>query len=412
MDLNTLEEKIKNIRLHIHLPDGRVQHFGHSGPQVDWHLHHRHALHSILKRPELNLGRSYVRGEWDIDTRQLGELVQALVAKRARPRSAPLRLWQRLRTRLPHGHRQQGRPHWQETSEWLSRLCLGDDLFQTCALYSEPGMSLEQAQRTRANSLLTRLQLRDGQHLLDLNAGWGSLALHLAQQAGVQVTAMVKTREQLRGAQRAAQRRGLEGRVHFRLGNLHRCRGHFDRILASSHFGYCNETSYPVLLRRLGELLQDDGLAWLQITGRSSGTALSNRWYQSQLPSPYSLPLLSDIARAQEKTRLRTLLIENQGNQRLRDLETQALRFHRHRNAISCRFGEYQARYWEFQLASQITALRWGQLSQYELLLGNPRSTCPLLAVSGQEPLEDLPQDIACRIPGLARPVSGTSSRH
>ncbi|HHJ15449.1 MAG TPA: methyltransferase domain-containing protein [Gammaproteobacteria bacterium] len=403
MDLNTLDEKIKNVRLHIHQPGGPVQHVGHSGPQIDWHLHHRHSLRSILKRPELNLGSSYVRGEWDVDTRQLGALMQALVSRQARPRFAPLRLWQRLRAQLPHNRRRQRQPHWQDTSVWLSRLCLGDDLFQTCALYSEPGMSMEQAQRTRANSLVERLQLRAGQHLLDLNAGWGSLALHLAQQAQVQVTAMVKTREQLRVAQRAAQRRCLDGLVHFRLGNLHQCRGHFDRILASGYFEYFSETSYPVLLRRLGELLHDDGFVWLQVTGRSSNTDLSNRWYQAQLPSPDSLPLLADIEHALEATRLHTLLVEDQSPQRLRDLEHQALRFHRHRGTISRRFGEYLARHWEFQLASQTMALRWRQLSQYELLLGNTRSVGPVMTAAGQEPLEDLPQDVASRIPGLAR---------
>ena len=405
MDLNTLEAQITNIRLHIHQPDGQVQHIGHDGPQIDWHLHTPHSLRAILKRPELNLGSSYVRGEWDVDTRQLGDLVQALVAKRARPRFAPLRLLQRLRARLPHSHRQQVRPHWQDTSVWLSRLCLGDDLFRTCALYSEPGMSMEQAQRTRANSLITRLQLRAGQHLLDLNAGWGAMALHLAQQAQVQVTAIVRTREQLRVAQRAARLRGLDGQVHFRVGDLHQCRGHFDRILACGYFEYFSETSYPVLLKRLNELLHDDGFAWLQLTGRSRDTDLSNRWYQAQLPSPHSLPLLSDIERALETTRLRTLLVEDQSSQRLRDLEHQALRFHRHRTSISRRFGERRARHWEFQLASQVTALRQGQLNQYELLLGNTRSVCPVLTSAGQEPPGDLPQEIANRIPGLARPT-------
>lgn len=412
MDLNTLDEQVKNIRLHIHQPDSPVRHVGHCGPQIDWHLHNRHSLHAILKRPELNLGSSYVRGEWDVDTRQLGELMQALVSRHARPRFAPLRLWQRLRARLPHQRRQQRRPHWQDTSVWLSRLCLGDDLFQTCALYSEPGMSLEQAQRTRANSLIERLQLRAGQHLLDLNAGWGSLALHLAQQARVQVTAMVRTREQLRVAQRAARRRGLDGEVHFRLGDLHRCRGHFDRILACGYFEYFSETRYPVLLRRLGELLHDDGFAWLQITGRSRNAELSNRWYQAQLPAPCSLPLLADIERALEKTRLHTLLVEDQSPQRLRDLEHQALRFHRHRGIISQRFGEHLARLWEFQLASQITALRWKQLNQYELLLGNTRSVGPVFTAAGQQaPLEDLPQDLARQIPGLSRTTHRTPAR-
>ncbi|MFQ5642471.1 MAG: SAM-dependent methyltransferase [Thiogranum sp.] len=405
MDLSTLENRVHAIRLQIHAPDGRVHRVGDNGPLVDWHLHSHHTLPAILKHPEINLGSSYVRGEWDIDTRRLADLVQALVSKRARARWLPARWLQHLRARLPHSHKTETLPHWQDTSAWVAQLCLGDTPFHGCSLYSEPGMPLEQAQRTRFRTLATRLQIRPGQQLLDLNAGWGALALFLAEQAGVQVTAIVKTREQLRYAQGTARRRGLETRVHFRLGSFHQCRGRFDRILATGFLERFTESTYPVLFQHIDELLQDDGFVWLQVAGRSRDTALSHRWYQRQLPSPHSLPLLSDLTGAWRATGLRPLLLEDQTAHRLQDLDNQALRFYRHRSDISKRFGERRARYWEFRLASRATAMRWGQLSQYELLLGNTRTVCPVFEQALQAPADSLPAAITDRIPGLARPT-------
>lgn len=404
MDFQTLENRIHNIQLQIHEPDGVVHRIGDSGPLVNWHLHTHSFLPSILKRPETNLGSSYVRGDWDVDTRQLADLVQALVSKRARARWLPSRWLQYLRARLPHRHKPNPVPHWQDTSVWVSRLCLGDTLFHGCSLYHEPGMPLEEAQRTRFRSLIARLKIQPGQQLLDLNAGWGELALYLAEQAQVQVMAMVKTRDQLRYAQSEARRRGLEARVVFRLGSFHQCRGRFDRVLATGFFERFTEFAYPVLLQHVDELLQDDGLVWVQVMGRSKDTTLSNRWYQTQLPSPHSLPLLSDLASALQATGLRPLLLEDQTAHRLQDLENQAARFYRHRNAISQRFGERRARHWEFCIASQATAMRWGQLSQYELIFGNTRSVCPAFDTGSQIPADRLPADITDRIPGLARP--------
>jgi len=405
MGPGTLENCVHNIRLHIHQPDGSVHCVGESGPLVNWHLHTRDSLPSILKHPEVNLGSSYVRGEWDVDTRRLADLVQALISKRARPRWLPVRWLQNLRARLPHRHRPDPLPHWQDTSVWVSRLCLGDTLFHGCSLYSEPGMSLEQAQRTRCRSLLTRLQILPGQQILDLNAGWGTLALYLAEQADVSVTAMVRTLEQLRYARAEARRRGLETNTHFRLGSFDQCRGHFDRILGAGFIEHFTESTYPVLFQRFDELLQDDGFVWLQVTGRSNNTALSNRWYQRQLPSPYSRPLLSNLTSALQTSILRPLYMEEQTGQRLQDLDNQALRFYRHRNAICQCFGERQARHWEFSLASQATAMRWEQLSQYELLLGKARSVCPVFGQTVQTPEDSLPTDITSQIPGLARPT-------
>jgi cyclopropane-fatty-acyl-phospholipid synthase len=404
MDLYTLENRVHNIRLQIHEPDGVVHRIGDSGPLVNWHLH-TSSLPSILKCPEINLGSSYVRGEWDVDTRLLPDLVQALVSKRARARWLPTRWLQYLRARLPHSHKPDPLPHWQDTSAWVSQLCLGDTLFHGCALYNEPGMPLEQAQRTRFRALIARLQVQPGQQLLDLNAGWGGLALYLAEQARVKVTALVKTREQLRYAQSEARRRGLEARVHFRLGSFHQCRGRFDRILATGFLERFTEFTYPVLFQHFDELLQDDGYVWIQVTGRSKDTTLSNRWYQTQLPSPHSLPLLSDLTSALQATGLRPLLLEDQTGHRLQDLDNRANRFYRHRSVISQRFGERRARHWEFRLASQATAMRWGQLSQYELLFGNTRSVCPAFGLASQTPADSLPADITDRIPGLARPT-------
>lgn len=405
MDLSALENRVHAIRLHIHAPDGRVHRVGDNGPLIDWHLHTPHTLPAILKRPEINLGNSYVRGEWDVDTRRLADLVQTLVSKRARAHWLPGNWLRQLRARLPHSHRAKALPRWQDTSLWTARLCLGDQPFHGCPLYSEPGMPLEQAQRTRFRSIAARLQIRPGQQLLDLNAGWGALPLFLAEQTGARITALVKSREQLRYAQSEARRRGLEASVHFRPGSFHQCRGRFDRVLASGFFEAYSELTYPVLFQRIAELLQDDGFVWLQVTGRSQDTALSHRWYQRQLPSPHSLPLLSDLANAMQTTGLRPLLLEDQTAHQVQNLDNQARRFHRHRCNISKRFGETRTRYWEFKLASQATAMRWGQLSQYELLLGNTRSTCPVFDQALQLPAARLPTAITDRIPGLTRPT-------
>ena len=406
MGLNTIEKRVENIRLQIHQPNGTIHHIGDSGPLIEWHLHTSGALRSILKHPELNLGRSYVRGEWDVDTRRLPDLVKTLISKRAKVRLLHNRpCLRRLRARLPHTRKVDRQPHWQDISAWVSQICLGEELLQGCALFCEPGMTMEQARRTHCRRLISRLQLEPAQHLLDLNAGWGATALFLARTADVRVTAFVQTREQLQFAKTETRRCGLDGQVHFRLGSFHQCRGHFDRILATGFLERYPEPTYPVLFKRFEELLQDDGFAWIQVAGRSENIAISNRWYQSQLPSGHSLPLISDMASALESTRLRTLLLEEQTGHWLQDLEGQAQRFYQHRTAISQRFGEQRTRHWEFQLASQATAIRWGQLRRYELLLGNTRCIWPCYDPGMPPSAEDLPWDIIDRIPGLARDI-------
>ena len=403
MELGRIEERIDDIRLNIHQPDAQVLRLGHHGPAIDWHIHHAHTLHAIIRQPELNLGRSYVDGEWDIDSIHLSDLITALVPRQSSPGPLDGRpCLRRLRARLPQLRKRSTRIHWRDFSPWLSRLCFGDALFHNCARYSEAGTTTEQAQRLTAYQLAERLQLNGSHHLLDLNAGWGALPLFLAEHLGVRVTAMVSSREQLQYAHGEARRRGLDSQIHYRLGSFHQCRGRFDRILASGFLEQFTESAYPAIFEHLEHLLHEDGLAWLQVTGRSHAGGLSNQWHRRQLPARQSMPLLSDICVGIEQSRLRQLQTEDYSHHWQQDLRTRARRFHRHRADISQRFGETRTRHWEFLLASEISAARWGQLRQYDMLLGQTRCQWPAVELR-QSPSEyQLPETIAQQIPGLA----------
>jgi cyclopropane-fatty-acyl-phospholipid synthase len=402
MELGRIEERINDIRLNIHQPDGQVLRLGHHGPSIDWHIHHPHTLHAIIRQPGLNLGRSYVNGEWDIDSIHLSDLITTLVPGQSSPGLLDGRpCLRRLRARLPQLRKRSTRSHWQDFSPWLSRVCLGEALFHNCARYSEAGTTTEQAQRLTAQQLAERLQLNHDHHLLDLNAGWGALPLFLAEHFGVRITAMVSSREQLQYAHGEARRHGLDSQIHYRLGSFHQCRGRFDRILASGFLEQFTESAYPAIFEHIEHLLHEDGFAWLQVTGRSHTSGLSNQWHQRQLPARHSIPLLSDICTAIEQSQLRQLQTEDYSTHWQQDLRTRARRYHRHRAAISRRFGTTRTRHWEFLLASEISAARRGQLRQYDVLLGQARCHWPVNDLR-QSPSEyQLPETIARQIPGL-----------
>lgn len=403
MDLSTLEQRAKNIQLKIYQPDNTLYCIGHGGPLVEWHVHKPEALPAILKHPEFNLGASYVRGDWHMDTRQLPRLVEALLPKIAKPGLLHNRtLVRRMLARMPRTRGADPQPHWQDISLAASRACLGEDLFQGCGWFLEPGVSLEQAQRTQCRRLLANLRLESAQHILDLDAGWGSLTLYLARHANLRVTAFCKTSEQLHHLQAEAQRRGLQGRVHARAGSLKQCRGPFDRILAGGLLEQCPPSGYTALFRRLGSLLREDGFAWLQVSGRNKGTALSNRWLQKQLSSWQALPLLSGLSTALERTGLRILHLDDCSAHWQKCLEHWGQRFCRHRAAINSQFGETRTRHWEFLLASQQTAAGWGQLGCYEIVLGNRRSAWLPAEATAHSFIHDLPLDLGRSIPGLA----------
>lgn len=402
MNLRTLAANLQGVRLNICLPGEQVLQLGQDEPAIDWHVHSERTLRRILRNPQLEAGRSYLRGDWDVDTSQLPALLLAL-ARANPPTSRSPTLAARLRHAWPAMQRSRTTPppRWQDTDLWLSRICLGEELFQGCAHYSEPGISLEQAQRVRCRELAARLRLEPGQHLLDISAGWGALPLYLAQRTGVRVTGLVATREQLQYAHNESRRRGLSATVHFRLGGVHRCQGRFDRVLGCELSVQGRRPALRALIEHLAGLLTEDGILWLQLTGRRADDR--NRLQcPTPWPEPDTAPPLSTLHSALEQAQLCSLRQENLSSYLLKDLHTRARRFHHRRTAIARRFGEHCTRYWELRIASEIVAVQMRQMMQYELVLGRYGAPWP---GSGSGDENRLPVEITRRIPGLARDI-------
>ncbi|MFX5603078.1 class I SAM-dependent methyltransferase, partial [Acinetobacter baumannii] len=57
-------------------------------------------------------------------------------------------------------------------------------MFYSCADFNSPGDSLEQAQLNKANHLLSLIDPKPGEAILELGCGWGSMLRHIHAHTG------------------------------------------------------------------------------------------------------------------------------------------------------------------------------------------------------------------------------------
>ncbi|WP_185022371.1 SAM-dependent methyltransferase, partial [Pseudomonas frederiksbergensis] len=65
---------------------------------------------------------------------------------------------------------------------------LDPTMMYSAALFESPEQSLEEAQLNKLARICRKLDLRPGDHLLEIGTGWGSLAIYAASHYGCQVT--------------------------------------------------------------------------------------------------------------------------------------------------------------------------------------------------------------------------------
>ncbi|MCA1222411.1 SAM-dependent methyltransferase [Streptomyces sp. 8L] len=97
-------------------------------------------------------------------------------------------------------------------------MVLGPSMVYSCAYWDDaPDFTLEDAQRDKLDLVCRKLDLEEGQRLLDVGCGWGSMALHAAREYGVRVTGVTLSREQAAYARKRVADEGLTDRIDIRV---------------------------------------------------------------------------------------------------------------------------------------------------------------------------------------------------
>jgi cyclopropane-fatty-acyl-phospholipid synthase len=378
MFLKLLEQHIKQGILHLHLP-GRDFTFGHQGTEAHWHIANDKVLGRIARDWEFELGETYMRGGWHAGVTGLHALLEVLRSNFAvqqpgialRTLGRLLQQWNRVTASYQNVARHYDVP------EPVFRRFLDQEMFYSCAYFADPGLTLDQAQQAKAQHIAGKLQVRPGDHILDIGCGWGSMVFHLATHFDCAVTGITLSREQLAVAQREKEKRGLNN-VRFELADYREHRGHYDRIVSIGMFEHVGRPFHRTYFKQVNALLKQDGVALIHTIGRAGPPGVTNRWIREHIFPGGSTPALSELSTAVEGTGLRPTDVEVWRLHYADTLQHWFQRFQHHRTDIAGLMQEEFCRMWEFYFAACEAAFRYSDLVVYQLQLAKQHGVVPV----------------------------------
>ncbi len=326
---------------------------------------HKKSLHwQLAFRPALAVGEAYMDGSFTVEQGTIYDLL-ALAAEnihRANPQYSPgerfYALLRRLQQWNPVDVSRRNVAHHYDLSGALYDLFLDKDRQYSCAYFSEPGLSIDDAQAAKRRHIMAKLLLAPGQRVLDIGCGWGGLALSIARAADVEVTGITLSEEQLKVAQRRAEEAQLAHKVRFLLCDYRNLTGQFDRIVSVGMFEHVGVNYYRTFFNTIRDRLSDAGVALLHSIGRAHGPGATNPWIRKYIfPGGY-VPALSEVMPAVEKTGLFVTDIELLHLHYAETLRQWRSRFMARRDEALKLYDEKFCRMWEFYLAGAETAFR------------------------------------------------------
>lgn len=374
-----LANAIKTGSLTVRYPDGRIAEYGAGPPAAEWHIKDPRIIKRLLRDPWFELGETYMEGGWDAP-QGLEKLIEVFL--RNIPESAPVPVLGTLKRRLeqanPVALSRRHITHHYDLDEDLFRLFLDRELHYSCAYFTGPDISLEEAQRAKCELIRRKLELKPGDRVLDIGCGWGGLALHLASEARVEVTGLTLSREQLRVANARAREQGLSQRVRFLLEDYREHKGLYDKVVSVGMFEHVGVPHYETFFARLKDRLVPEGVALIHHIGRSGPPGHTNPWIRKHIfPGGYN-PALSEVVPIIEKTGLKVADIEILKFHYGYTLREWRRRFQAHRLEAVRRWGESFARMWEFYLSACEAAFAIGDLVVFHLQIAHSLEGLPL----------------------------------
>lgn len=265
-------ERVRHGRLELHMPGG-TRTFGTGGPlSATIAVRDRRFCRRVLLDGEIGLGESYMDGDWS--TPDLVPLVRLMLRNREALASMPgAASWlSRLRDAIAHRRRDNSRKgsrrniqaHYDLGNEFF-RLFLDPSLMYSSAVYEQAGDTLEMGQAEKLRLICEKLDLRRGDHVLEIGTGWGGFAVFAASNYGCRVTTTtISARQHAYARELVARSPRAAHRVDVRFEDYRDLEGTYDKIVSIEMFEAVGLRHYDDFFGACDRLLKPDGVMLLQ----------------------------------------------------------------------------------------------------------------------------------------------------
>jgi cyclopropane-fatty-acyl-phospholipid synthase len=156
------------------------------------------------------------------------------------------------------------RQHYEVPSRFF-QLALGARLKYSCGLWNEGVTTLDSAEEAMLALTCERARLRNGQNILELGCGWGSLALYMAEKfPGSEITAVSNSRSQKHFIDVQAAARGIRNlQIITADMNDFAASGLYDRVVSIEMFEHMR--NYELLLSRIASWMKPQAKLFVHI---------------------------------------------------------------------------------------------------------------------------------------------------
>ncbi len=352
----------------LKLWDGSTENFGEGEPKFKVIFNEPIPKGDIINDPSMALGEGYMSKKLDIEG-SVQEVIESLYNNKdsfLKHSEKYEKLIKKFKSTIKTS-KENIAFHYDIGNDFY-KLWLDDTMTYSCGYFKNDTDSLNQAQTNKVQHILKKLNLKEGQSLLDIGCGWGELIIAAAKQYKVKAVGITLSSEQFEKANTRIKAEGLENSVEVRLADYRELKDiSFDRIVSVGmleHVGKENLTEYFSIVNNL---LKDKGVSLLHcITGVNEGG--TNTWIDKYIFPGGDLPAIKDLIRDIAEQNFELIDVESLRRHYGRTLEHWTKNFENALPEIEKTKDETFIRMWRMYLNSCAASFNSGNINIHQIL--------------------------------------------
>jgi cyclopropane-fatty-acyl-phospholipid synthase len=354
--------------------DGTIKQYGDTNnpPQIKITMHEEIPMKDITNNASLALGEAYMSKKIEIDGS-----IQALINDAYRQTDSFLRGKNYLKW-LPKKEKHTKKRNKEDIH---SHYDLGNDFYEmwldptltySCAYFKTPEDTLEQAQINKVHHILDKLFIKEGDSLLDIGCGWGTLMFTAIKEYGAKATGITLSQEQFDYINQKIKEEHLEDRCNVLLMDYRELKGEtFDHITSVGMFEHVGSENLEEYFGVVKKALKPKGTALIHGISRQQGGA-SNAWIDKYIfPGGY-IPGVTELVGHITENQLQLIDMESLRRDYQMTLEKWTENFHKVKEQVIDSKGEEFYRMWDLYLQACAASFESSNIDVVQYLLVQP----------------------------------------
>ena len=368
--VKSIAEHLSDRPFDLEYWDGEIIKYGEGEPEFKLIVKNFPSKKELLSDPSVALGEAYMKGDIDIEG-DLQKFFESIIRNKDSfmNKNTVFRLASKIKAPSLIKSKKDIAHHYDIGNDFYS-LWLDKTMSYSCGYFKNPTDTLYDAQMNKIHHILKKLNLKEGQHLLDIGCGWGYLIIEAAKLYKVKALGITLSEEQFKKAKERIKQEGLEDLVDVQLmdyRNLEKSNLEFDRIVSvgmAEHVGHAN---LPLFFKNVDSVLKESGLFLLHNITNLVETE-GNKWITTYIfPGGY-LPTLREELNIAADINFRTLDVESLRLHYMKTLEEWCKNFMNHLDEERDMFDDEFLRMWHLYLATCAAAFHYWDIDIHQIL--------------------------------------------